>query len=215
MKKTLMIGYIILIGFTFYPNKYFAETGSNAEGTEFEMEVSPSGILFNIDDMKPGDWAPRTITIQNSGNKDFQYQMTIRNDGTEKLFNELLLEIVDVNGELYNGKISEFVNMPLRTLDKSTNEEIEITIRYPEYLGNDFQGLNSKFSFIFTAEGKGNDKVEVISEGQVGSGNGGSLPDTSSQMFNFLLLGVFFTLTSFMIMHYLKTQFKSEKNEPN
>ena len=40
-----------------------------------------------------------------------------------------------------------------RTLTSSTKENLDITIRFVEHLGNDFQGLKSTFVFSFTAEG--------------------------------------------------------------
>ncbi len=188
----LVVGIIVLV---FPDNKVYSET-NDTEVEEIDIAISPSGALFEIDNMKPGDWAPRSLFIQNNGQEDFEYQMTIENQGSEKLFNELVLELSDGTNLLYNGKLAEFEQLSDRKLTSSSEEELDITVRFPEHLGNEFQGLDTTFSLSFTAEGAetaaSNDHDEATVAGAIGSdGGGGSiLPVTATNVYKFLLIGV-------------------------
>ena len=176
----------------FYPVKsVFADGENDTVKNELDISLSQTENLFDISNMKPGDWAPRTITVQNSGSKDFVYQMQLQNSGDEKLFNELMLEIKAGDTELYQGKMAAFKSLPERKLTSSTEENLDITIRFPEHLGNEFQGLESAFVFTFIAEGKASPSVQVMTAGQVDSfgatSAGSSLPTTSSIIVNLMI----------------------------
>ncbi|WHX26733.1 LPXTG cell wall anchor domain-containing protein [Virgibacillus halodenitrificans] len=186
--------------------------GSNSvtaeeEEKELAIDVLPGDVLFNVNNMKPGDWAPRTITVQNNGIKDFTYQMSLRNDGEEKLFNELLLEINDSKSVLYEGKLADFTKLPARDLSTSKQEELEVTVIFPEYLGNEFQGLDAEFSILFTAEGKTSQLAEVSVDGMIGSGNSQTqafLPNTATGIFNLFLFGAVLLISGVFILLYKK-----------
>ncbi|MFD2044973.1 TasA family protein [Ornithinibacillus salinisoli] len=210
MKRILILCLMFIIGFTVIsdPAKSFADESNADDMAEIDISLSPSDVLFNIDNMKPGDWAERNITIKNAGEYDFEYQMSIRNEGSEKLFNEFLLEIRDSNDELYTGKLADFEKLPVREITSTNEEELEITVRFPEHLGNEFQGLDAQFTFIFVAEGAEdtdtNDRDEESVDGSVGSDkdnkDGGSiLPDTATNMFNLLLIGSILLVTGVVI----------------
>ncbi|MFA1821321.1 hypothetical protein ACDX78_14290 [Virgibacillus oceani] len=211
-KLILSLIAVLFIGFSpFLAKSAFADDG-------ISLDVTPEDILFQVENMKPGDWAPRTSVIQNNGQKAFYYSMYIQSEDTNKLFNELLLEITVSETELYNGKLADFENLEERNLEPKEEEELEITIRFPEHLGNDFQGLNSVFSFIFTADSQIDDtSVEV--DGFVGSdddsfalggsgsssvGGGGVLPDTATNIFLFLILGAILLVNGILLYMYNK-----------
>lgn len=186
---------------------FFPITSVYAEGETDEQELdiglSPTGTLFDISNMKPGDWAPRTITVINSGDKDFDYQMALKNTGENKLFNELLMEIKAGDMELYNGKLAEFTSLPARKLISTHDENLDITIRFPEHLGNDFQGQTSSFAFTFTAEGNDGAAVQAMTTGEIDSGiltSGFTLPATSSNMFNLMLFGSALVMGGIVLM---------------
>ncbi|SHF89592.1 hypothetical protein [Ornithinibacillus halophilus] len=199
MKKIIIISFVLIILFSITGIKVNADgTGENSsnEGREdFNLNISPGDVLFNITNMKPGDWAPRSITIQNTGREDFSYQMTLTNNGSDKLFNEFILEINDSEGELYNGRLAEFSSLPVRHLAASSEEVLDVTVRMPEHLGNEYQGLDSQFTLTFTASGENNDKKEEKDvTGNIGStgdsdSSGSPLPDTATNIFNILLIG--------------------------
>src|SRR5690606_20386436 len=92
---------ISIIVVVFSPKHSLADS---AEGKhDIDISLSPSDVLFDLKNMKPGDWAPRTLTVNNKGKLDFEYQMSISNEGDDMLFNELVLEVADGNNELWNG----------------------------------------------------------------------------------------------------------------
>ncbi len=184
---------LLISGICFFPiSSVFADGENDTDKNDIDIILSPKDNLFDISNMKPGDWAPRTITVKN-GNKDFDYQMQVQNNGEKKLFNELLLEIKADDKELYQGKLAAFKSLPARKLTSGTEENLDITIRFPEHLGNDFQGLQSAFAFSFTAEGKDSPAVQAMVLGQIYSGGptsaGFSLPTTSTNIFNLMLVG--------------------------
>ena len=187
----------------------FADGENDKTENDIDISLSPKENLFDISNMKPGDWAPRTITVQNSGSTDFVYQMQLQNSGEKKLFNELMLEIKAGDTELYQGKLAAFESLPERKLTSGTEENLDITIRFPEHLGNDFQGLESAFVFSFTAEGKDSTAVQAMTKGQVASvgptSAGSNLPTTSTNIFNLMLFGTLLVVGGIVLMiirHY-------------
>jgi len=196
---------LLISGICFYPLSSVSADGENDKvENEINISLSSKENLFDISNMKPGDWAPRTITIQNAGSKDFVYQMQLQNNGEKKLFNELLLEIKAGDIELYQGKMADYKSLPERKLTSSSEENLDITIRFPEHLGNDFQGLASNFVFTFTAEGNDSTTVQAMTKGQVASSSFGpttagfSLP--SSNISNVMLFGAVILAGGIMLM---------------
>lgn len=193
MKKSTLYVVIMTIIFIIVaiPTNIFA---SGNENNEIKLTIIPGDSLFDIDDMKPGDWAPRSITVQNAGEMDFQYGVTMENNGSEKLFNEILLEVHNNDKELYHGKLANFDSLPLRELSVRSSEDLDFTIRFPEHLGNDYQGLDVHFSLLFTAEGKLGKTEEVTIDSKLGSDDvqksGLTLPSTATNIFTLMLIGV-------------------------
>jgi hypothetical protein len=198
---------LLISGICFFPStSVFA---NETDKKDIDITLSPKDTLFNISNMKPGDWAPRTITVKNSGSKSFTYQMESRNNGDTKLFNELLMEIKAGDKELYSGKLAEFKSVEARKLASGNEENLDITIRFPEHLGNDFQGLEAAFTLNFTAESKNTTPVQTATKGQIDSGDpkssGFSLPATSTNIFNLLLFGIVLVASGIVLMivrHY-------------
>lgn len=196
--------YLLSFIFILYPIIAHADdSDTDAESNnEIDISLNPSDMLFNIENMKPGDWAPRSVTVQNDGTMDFVYHIHVENIGHQKLFNELLLDVVDANSvELYNGKLSEFSHLDSRELNVSEEEDLTLTIRFPEQLGNDFQGTDSQFKLIFTAEAKdtsgSNEKDSEEVGGNLDSGSndnstglGSILPTTATNIFTFIIIGL-------------------------
>lgn len=183
------------------------------------IDILPEEVLFNIDNMKPGDWAPRTVIVQNNGVLDFDYYVSMEPNGDSlKLYNELTIEISDGEQLLYNGYLKDFNELTSRSLESFTEEELNFTIRFPEHLGNDFQGLSANFSLLFIAEGENNDDDEqsvagaVSSDGNSSSGGSNSstssnfggfpLPNTATNIFNFLIVGALLIIGGSLIILY-------------
>lgn len=212
----LCLLFVVVLGICIFPVSMALADRDTSEDSEISITLLPTDFLFDIDNMKPGDWAPRKVTIKNSGIQDFVYHTQLRNDGNEKLFKELLLEIKKGEDMLYQGKLAAFENLPGRSLASGDKEALDITVRFPKELGNEFQGLESKFAFIFTAEGKEKGAAQAISKGMVDSGGNGAgptsaglpLPDTATSIFNIMLFGSIMVMISILLMiirHFRKT----------
>ena len=106
--------------------------------------------------------------------------------------------------------MAEFKSLAARELVSGSEENLDITIRFPEHLGNDFQGLDSSFAFVFIAEGKERKPaVQAVANGQIDSSDptssGFTLPATSTSIFNLFLFGTALVAAGIVLMivrHY-------------
>ncbi|MFD1849037.1 hypothetical protein [Oceanobacillus bengalensis] len=176
---------------------------ASAEDT-LSIDVLPETILFEITNMKPGDWAPRTAVVQNNGEIEFEYITSVQpNSESLKLYNELILEVTDDNIQLYNGKLSDFNGVSPRELQPGEEDELEFIVRFPEHLGNDFQGLEAEFTIFFKAESdysEQSEEEEVTGSIDSGDESGGlALPSTATNIFNYLLVGLILLVTGTVI----------------
>lgn len=61
--------------------------------SESAVDALPDQMLFNIENMKPGDWSIKTYTISNKHQKA-DYVLTSQfSGGSEKLYNQLQLSV--------------------------------------------------------------------------------------------------------------------------
>lgn len=209
MKKSALYMFIIafsLITIIFPSSIVFGDT---SEEPNILMNVTPEGSLFAIENMKPGDWAPRSVAVENAGKMDFSYQLILENTGEEKLFNELFLEIRDNESEIFNGKIVDFTSLPERILVAGNQEDLHLTIRFPEHLGNEFQGLDMHFSLLFVAEGIEGERDTVMLDSKIGSDGdgqeGGSLlPKTATNVFVWIMFGAILIISGSVLATYVR-----------
>ncbi|SEU09580.1 LPXTG-motif cell wall anchor domain-containing protein [Salinibacillus kushneri] len=202
MKEIAKIGLgiiVLLFMLTYSVNTVFSATNSDSS-IEVDIETTTNDYLFNIDNMKPGDWAPRTTTVRNLGIRDFEYKIIVEYDsGSRELFDLLRLDIHAGDKELYKGKLANLELEP-RDLANGSEEDLEFTLRFPTDAGNEFQGLDTQFTITFVAENF--DSVEV--EGSVDGEDDGAisdnvqgaslLPKTGEDLLKFLIVG-FITLS--------------------
>jgi hypothetical protein len=121
---------------------------------DIDIATSPHKVLFDINNMNPGDWAIRDLHVQNKGKKDFKYTTSIHfKSGSKQLYNALALNVSDKNGKLYSGVLADFNGLDYRTLAKADKETLTFRIEVPEELGNEFQGLDCKFTIKLYVEG--------------------------------------------------------------
>lgn len=163
---------------------YFSFPNLNVEGNtkEIDISTSPHNVFFEIKNSKPGDTFTKVLNVQNNGSQDFQYLFS--NEfltGSDKLFNELVLTISDKKGELYTGKLKDFKKLNSRLLKVNTSEDLTLSVYFPYELGNEFQNLNSEFEFKFYVKGTLGGLLPV---------DGPKLPNTASDMFNIIGIGV-------------------------
>ncbi|WP_167751286.1 TasA family protein [Lentibacillus salicampi] len=188
-----------------------SDPAAAAPNAEIDINVNPEEYLFNITNMKPGDWAPRTIQVQNEGTKAFKYVATVQNNGgSEKLFDELWLEVKGADSDLYDGKLAKFDGFLPRNLSPSSEEDLTFFIRFPEHLGNEFQGLETNFILTFQAEGNV-DHDQAASAGKVGDG-GSPLPNTATDMFTCMLIGIAFVVTGGIVYFLYRIRQNNRKS---
>ncbi|XXM72876.1 TasA family protein [Lysinibacillus sphaericus] len=196
------ISILIIIMILFAPGTFQAED-NNKEQKDIDISVSPSPVLFNLTNVKPGDSMSRKITVENKGDQDFQYLFTNTFlGGSEKFYNELLLVISKGKESLVEGKVKDFKKMDLRTLESSSSETFEITVEIPYELGNEFQGLSTKFQFNFLVEG---------SEAAISPvGEGGVLPDTGTDYYLYLIIGSVLFIAGICLYIFTRRKFGSK-----
>jgi LPXTG-motif cell wall-anchored protein len=181
-RKMLMGVYCMLLLTTviFFP---IGKTGADTSTPEIDLSLSPGNYLFTIDQFKPGDWANRTLTIQNKGNQNFTYNMSAKHEvGSKMLYENLMLIVKNSNETLYSGALSDFKGLDPRFLSHFTEEDLKFTIEFPDELGNEFQGLETEVAFQFTTIGTGVGADDPIipsdSPGESIGSTTGSLPNT-------------------------------------
>ncbi|MBU9722450.1 MULTISPECIES: LPXTG cell wall anchor domain-containing protein [Bacillaceae] len=162
------------------------------------ITTTPESVLFEVTNMKPGDWADRELTIQNRGEEDFSYHMIAsRNSGSEKLYNVLELELQNADGDvLYEGSLGDFTGFDPRPLQALHEEDFSLTVYFPTHLGNDYQGLEVEVEFLFIAEGELPEVVDGISQTPIDDEvleeepeDGHILPATATNSYNYLVVG--------------------------
>jgi LPXTG-motif cell wall-anchored protein len=175
-KLILIYSCFLLVSAVFIP---IGNTGADSSTPEIKIDTLPEKVLFNIKDFKPGDWAPRELTIQNNGNQNFSYNFESRmKSGSEKLYNEFQLKIEDKSGIVYQGDLKNFKGLDPRPLAAFSEEKLKVTVEFPYISGNEFQGLNTEVEFVLYAEGK-NEPPPPDKE-EPGEDNGSTPPANNS-----------------------------------
>ncbi|RTZ54665.1 LPXTG cell wall anchor domain-containing protein [Bacillus sp. SAJ1] len=130
--------------------KIWAASNTN----EIDIATSPHKVLFDVDNLKPGDWATRDLHVQNLGKQDFKYTTSIHFESGSKLFFKALkLKVSDKKGELYSGKLADFNKLDYRKLAKADEETLTFRVDVPTEVGNEYQGLTCKFTIKLYVEG--------------------------------------------------------------
>ncbi|MDL4838940.1 LPXTG cell wall anchor domain-containing protein [Aquibacillus rhizosphaerae] len=174
---------------------------SFASTNPIDIGTFPDKVLFDAENMKPGDGIKRVLTIQNRGTSDFTYNAIVDfTDGSKILFNAFLLEVRDSKGLLFDGKLSEFTGFDKRALEVNHEEELEFVVKFPEELGNEYQGLAFQVEIKFVAEEIVVDSEEVTTpqtpiDPTDTLGDGDILPSTATNMYSFLLIGLLIVIT--------------------
>lgn len=186
------IYYILIFTIIFVP--LGSTAASEVRAKEIDIVTSPEKVLFDVANMKPGDSAERVLEISNSGTQDFGYIISSKlKTGSEKLYDELLLTITTEDGsELYTGTLGQFNKLNSRDIKKSETEMLTLLVEFPTELGNEFQGLITEVEFKIYAEG--------TLGGLIPAENGIKLPNTATDMMNFVLIGGVLLLIGFVMM---------------
>jgi hypothetical protein len=111
-------------------------------------------FLFNISNMKPGDWAERELRVKNGGEKDFNYSIRVDNKQSDrKLFNELDLKVYEGDKSIliFDDKLKNFTGFKPKPLKKGVTDSLFFQVEMPYELGNEFQQTSAYFEIIIVA----------------------------------------------------------------
>jgi hypothetical protein len=164
-----------------------------AEGQDIIIKTLPEKEFLTLKNMAPGRSVTKTITVQNNGKNDFNYTTYFKlKSGSEKLFNELQLSVLKEDKILFDGSMKDFKGLDPRQLKGDTEDELTFKVSVPTQLGNDFQGLSSEVEITFNAQS--------ILDGVTGGET--FLPDTGTNIFNFLVTGTVLLLSGWILQLY-------------
>lgn len=177
------------------------------ERKEIDLSLTPKEMLFDVTkDMKPGDWAKRSIRVNNEGAAGLLYTMSAEfTEGSKKLYDGLTLEVKDQQERvLYNGSLSGFTKLTGRTLSAGQSEQLQYIVRFPEELGNEYQGLETQVKFVFYAEDDGGHIGEPKDSNGSTNGNDSAhniklLPRTGADYMYSILIGIGMMMVGFFV----------------
>ncbi|WP_281974647.1 TasA family protein [Halobacillus litoralis] len=140
----------ILIFVLFQP---IGSTQALENASTIDLSTSHERVM-DIENFKPGDYAVRTLTLDNNGTSDLHYKMTSSlKSGSEKLYNQLHLTLSIGNSNVFSGPLSDFEGMEARALNAQSSDELSLRVEFPYESGNEYQGLATEVIFQFVAEG--------------------------------------------------------------
>jgi hypothetical protein len=218
--KRILIMFFLLSSFIFA----FPFASGLAAGEEIVIKTLPEKVLFSIKNMAPGRSDTKVFAIQNGGKEDFNYKTSVKlKSGSEKLYNELLVEFSDQDKVLYKGSLKNLNKIEPRFLAKSISEKFSIKVIEPGALGNDFQGLGCELEFRFYAESivpgtkpdNGTVKPNTPASSTPGAVNNvmpnnliSELPNTATNFFNLILVGIIFVAAGVTMQSYMNKRKK-------
>lgn len=193
--------------------------GGSASANEGEIDINvANAYTFTVENLKPGDWIPRNITIKNDGKQNFRYIAKLGSTKSSKgLLEELNLVVKKDTSVLYEGKLKDFTAIEPRELSKDSEESLFFQVSMPENLGNDFQSSAADVEFLFIAEG-----IETSGETPAPVDNGDSgenqdktpavtvspemvnkLPNTATNNYNIMVIGSVLLIVGSSLWLYL------------
>ncbi|SFA92292.1 MULTISPECIES: hypothetical protein [unclassified Bacillus (in: firmicutes)] len=165
---------------------------ASAESSE-KISTFPEKVLFEITEMAPGRTETKEFSVINKSEEDFNYSTTFKmKSGSEVLYKELIVVVSAADKILYSGKLVDLKDLKSRFLAKTASEKLTFQVKVPTYLGNEFQGLECELELKFLA--KGDTVVSVPGNGE--------LPNTATNMFNYLVTGLIFVMGGVLIQSY-------------
>jgi len=165
---------------------------ASAEG-QATVEELPDQMLFQIENMKPGDWTTETYTVSNKRQENTHYVLASRFSGeSKKFYNQLQLTVNQGKNTLFQGQLADFQDIEIKALDTGEETQFEFRIDFPYESGNEFQGLVTHFDILVQAEDRMEDTAVFHDD---------RLPNTASMIFTYLLIGAAFLLVGGLLFN--------------
>lgn len=114
------------------------------------MELSSELPMTNL---KPGDRVERTFTVANDGSIAFDYKVRTRFvSGDTEFFDVLQLTVKDGDTVIYDGALHlQQQEIALGRLAADGENELDLSVKFPEEAGNEYQGKAATIAFAFSA----------------------------------------------------------------
>jgi hypothetical protein len=134
------------------------EEWGNGEPKEVDIVTDPTDYLFQLTNLRPGDSFSKSLTIKNTGNRNFSYFTEIEyKSGSREFIESLQLIIVDQRGiNLYSGTLLNLnsESFEMRYLPVMAKDLLVFTITFPETgeVQNQLQNKNAIFQLSLKAE---------------------------------------------------------------
>ena len=158
-----------------------------------KAEELPNQMLFQIENMKPGDWTTEKFTVSNKRQENTHYLLASRfSGGSKKFYNQLQLTVKQGKDTLFHGQLADFQGFGVKTLDTGEKTQFEFRIDFPYESGNEFQGLVTHFDILVQAEDRMEDTAVFHND---------RLPNTASMIFTYLLIGSIFLLVGGLLFY--------------
>ncbi|WP_449536943.1 TasA family protein [Ferdinandcohnia sp. Marseille-Q9671] len=168
------------------------ETSATPTDLKVNISTNPSNRFIDIENMAPGDIVSKILEVNNKGNIDFNYYVSaIKESGDQRLFEQLWIKITNNNEEIYNGKLIELHEWDIGKILSLKGETLQFLFELPLDSSNESQGKSTKVKFNFVANGLVSENNEV-------------LPDTATNISNYLAMGIAFIIGGVAIMVFLK-----------
>ncbi len=181
--------------------------GSQQNIIDISGTISESNQLFDLENIKPGDWADRELIISNKRNNDITYDIEIAyEDGSKMFYDALFLEIKSAGNQLYYDKLANFTTIKDLTLAANEEEILEMQLTFPPESGNEFQGLTTKATITIISQDDIDEESSTftISTDSQSMDNDSFLPATATFAFNFLIIGLALLLVGSIIYLIIK-----------
>ncbi|UOQ50362.1 LPXTG cell wall anchor domain-containing protein [Gracilibacillus caseinilyticus] len=202
MTKPKLFYSIFLLFFLFSVPIVQATTNQNL--INLDGTFAENGKLFDLTNLKPGDWADREMTISNQVDHDISYTIDIQHlDGSELFYNQLSLKIQHADAILFDDKISNFSLLADLTLPPDSTDNLAFTLTFPPESGNEFQGLMTNAEIIITAFDDMESETSSFAI-STNSDNGALLPSTATNIINLVIIGAFLLLLGQLFLLYIK-----------
>lgn len=130
-------------------------TGNTFETGAIEISVTPASAAFNLNNMAPGIWNEKNITVKNSGTLDYEYsihaELVDEGEDALELFSAIWTEVYDGNGEIIDDDWLSEIHTSSRYLESGDSETLKIKIKLDDDADNSYQDLAASFNLVFDA----------------------------------------------------------------
>jgi len=118
-------------------------------------DKSAAGSLVSLTGLVPGDSAPRTVTLTNTGTAGFSYTTAVAATAATVLWtdpvNGLQVSVSRGASTLYSGPLAGLTIAASPTLAVAGTDTLTFLFSLPTSAGNAFQGLTQDFTVTYTA----------------------------------------------------------------